>query len=63
MSTQREAVCHLEFLEDLQHWIEADRRHARPNPRRTARRLLELMRAWLRDPCSGIGKPEPLKVH
>lgn len=28
---------------------------------RTARRLLELMRAILRDPFSGIGKPEPLK--
>jgi toxin YoeB len=28
MSTQREAVCHPEFLEDLQHWIETDRRHA-----------------------------------
>jgi len=58
MSTQREAVCHPEFLEDLQHWIETDRRHARQNPRR----LLELMKAVLRDPCSGIGKPEPLKV-
>ena len=53
MSTQREAVCHLEFLEDLQHWIESDRK--------TARRLLELMKAVLRDPFSGIGKPEPLK--
>jgi len=58
MSTQREAVCHPEFLEDLQHWIEADRRHARQNPRR----LLELMKAVLRDPFSGIGKPEALKV-
>jgi len=28
---------------------------------RTAKRLLELMRAILRDPFSGIGKPEPLK--
>jgi len=62
MSTHREAVCHPEFLEDLQHWIETDRRHARQNPRRTARRLLELMKAVLRDPFSGIGKPEPLKV-
>jgi toxin YoeB len=53
MSPQREAVCHPEFLEDLQHWIETDRR--------TARRLLELMKAVLRDPLSGIGKPEPLK--
>jgi len=53
MSTQREAVCHPEFLEDLQHWIETDRR--------VARRLLDLMKAVLRDPFSGIGKPEPLK--
>lgn len=53
MSTQREAVCHPEFLEDVQHWIETDRR--------TARRLVELMKAALRDPFTGIGKPEPLK--
>jgi toxin YoeB len=53
MSQEREAVCHPEFLEDLQHWVETDRR--------TARRLLELMKAILRDPFSGIGKPDPLK--
>ena len=53
MSTQRGAVCHPEFLEDLQHWIETDRR--------VARRLLDLMKAVLRDPFRGIGKPEPLK--
>jgi len=53
MSSQREAVCQPEFLEDLQHWIEVDRR--------TARRLLELMKAVLRDPFTGIGKPEPLQ--
>ena len=53
MSTQREAVCHPEFLQDLQHWIETDRR--------TARRLVELMKAALRDPFTGIGRPEPLK--
>jgi toxin YoeB len=60
MSSQREAVCHPEFLEDLQHWIEADRPHASQQPHRTARRLLELMKAVLRDPFTGIGKPEPL---
>ncbi|MFM7361723.1 MAG: Txe/YoeB family addiction module toxin [Cyanobium sp.] len=53
MSQEREAVCHPEFLEDLQHWVETDRR--------TVLRLLELMKAILRDPFSGIGKPEPLK--
>jgi toxin YoeB len=52
MSTRRQAVCHPEFLDDLQHWIATDQR--------TARRLLELIRAVLRDPFSGIGKPEPL---
>lgn len=53
MSAQREAVCHPEFLDDLQPWINTDRR--------MAKRLLELMRAVLRDPFQGIGKPEPLK--
>lgn len=47
------AVCHPEFLEDWRHWVDTDPR--------TARRLLELMRAILRDPRSGIGKPEPLR--
>ncbi|MDR3068835.1 MAG: Txe/YoeB family addiction module toxin [Cellulomonas sp.] len=46
-------VCHPEFLEDLLYWVTTDRR--------TARRLLELVKATLRDPSGGIGKPEPLK--
>jgi len=29
--------------------------------RRTAKKLLELARAMLKDPFEGIGKPEPLK--
>lgn len=37
MSVQRQAVCHPEFRENLQHWIDSDRR--------TARRLLDLMQA------------------
>lgn len=49
----RVAVCHPEFLEDLRHWVE--------NDRRTARRLLDLVEATLRAPFSGPGKPEPLK--
>lgn len=49
----RVAVCHPEFLEDLRHWVETDRR--------TAKRLLELVRPILQDPHDGIGKPEPLK--
>ena len=53
MSAQWQAVVHPEFLEDLDHWVRHDPR--------TAKRLLELMRAILRDPFSGIGKPESLK--
>lgn len=53
MAPKHLAVCHPEFLEDLQYWIQCNRR--------VARRLLELMQAILRDPFSGIGKPEPLR--
>ena len=49
----RLAICHPEFLEDLQHWVE--------QYRRTARRLMQLMKAVMRDPFNGIGKPEPLR--
>ena len=47
------AICHPEFLEDLQYWVEQDRR--------TAKRLMQLMKAVMRDPFHGIGKPEPLR--
>ena len=50
---EREAVFHPEFRQDLRYWIEADRR--------TALRILELVEAVLRDPFTGIGRPEPLK--
>ena len=53
MSQEWQAVVHPEFLDDLQHWVRHDPR--------TARRLLELMRAILKDPFRGIGKPEPLR--
>ena len=53
MSQSWQAVIQPEFLEDLEHWVRHDPR--------TAKRLIELMRAILRDPFSGIGKPEPLK--
>ena len=49
----RLAISHPEFLEDLQHWVEQDRR--------TAKRLMQLMKAMMRDPFHGIGKPEPLR--
>ena len=49
----RQAVFQREFLEDLRHWVETDRR--------TALRALDLIEAILRDPFQGIGKPESLK--
>lgn len=52
MAPAWQAVVRPEFLDDLQHWIRHDPR--------TARRLLELMRANLQAPFRGIGKPEPL---
>jgi len=48
-----EAVFQLEFRQDLRYWVETDRR--------VALRALELVENILRDPFSGIGKPEPLK--
>jgi len=50
---EREAVFHSEFRQDLRYWVETDRR--------TALRILELIEAAVRDPFTGIGKPEPLK--
>jgi len=49
----REAVFHPEFRQDLRYWIETDRK--------VALRAFELMEGILRDPFTGIGKPEPLK--
>ena len=49
----REAVFHPEFREDLRYWVETDRK--------VALRVLDLVETVLRDPFTGIGKPEPLK--
>ncbi len=49
----RETVFHHEFRQDLRYWVETDRK--------AALRIFELMEAILRDPFTGIGKPEPLK--
>jgi len=49
----RDAVFHPEFREDLRYWVATDRR--------IALRLFDLIEAIMRDPTSGIGKPEPLK--
>jgi len=48
-----EAVFQTEFQQDLLYWVETDRR--------VALRAPELVENILRDPFSGIGKPEPLK--
>jgi toxin YoeB len=44
-----------QFLEDLVHWVSVDPR--------VAQRLLRLVTEAVRDPFSGIGKPEPLKYR
>jgi toxin YoeB len=49
----RDAVFHSEFREDLRYWIETERK--------VALRAFALIEAILRDPFTGIGKPEPLK--
>jgi toxin YoeB len=50
---KREAVFQPEFIEDLRYWVETDRK--------TALRALSLIEAILREPTSGLGKPEHLK--
>ena len=50
---ERDAVFHPEFLEDLRYWVETDRK--------VALRAFDLIEAIMRDPFTGIGKPEPLK--
>jgi toxin YoeB len=51
--TERQAVFHPEFRDDLKDWVESDRK--------VALRVLDLVEAAMRDPFTGIGKPEPLK--
>lgn len=50
---KRVAVFEPEFIDDLCYWVEQDRR--------IALKALELIEAVLREPFTGIGKPEPLK--
>lgn len=52
-NVEREAVFQPEFRQDLRYWVETDRK--------IALRAMELVESILRDPFSGIGKPEPLK--
>lgn len=52
-SPERIAVFHPEFIEDLHYWVKTDRK--------VATKALDVVDAVTRDPCTGIGKPEPLK--
>lgn len=49
----REAIFQPEFRDDLRYWVETERK--------VALRAFNLIAAIMRDPFSGIGKPEPLK--
>jgi toxin YoeB len=50
---ERLAVFHPEFIEDLRYWVEQDRR--------VALKAFDFIEAILRQPFTGVGKPEPLK--
>lgn len=47
------AVFQPEFIEDLKYWVKTNRK--------VSLRALDIVQAILRDPFSGIGKPEALK--
>lgn len=49
----RDAVFQPEFRADLKYWVKKDRK--------IALKVLGIVDAVLRDPFTGIGKPEPLK--
>lgn len=51
--SERDAVFGPDFREDLRFWAKADRK--------TLLRGLDLVEAIMREPLSGIGKPEPLR--
>ena len=50
---ERLLVFDRDFLDDLNHWVQTDRK--------VALKILSLVEAVSRDPFGGIGKPEPLK--
>ena len=52
-AVERAAVFQPGFREDLKYRVKTDRK--------AALRILELVEAVMRDPFTGIGKPEPLK--
>jgi toxin YoeB len=49
----RDAVFQPEFRDDLCYWVKTDRK--------IALRALAIVEAILREPLSGMGRPEPLK--
>ncbi len=51
--SSREAVFQPEFREDLRYWVKTNRK--------VALRAFALIEAVMRDPFTGLGKPEPLK--
>jgi len=51
----REAVLQPEFIEDLEYWVGTDRK--------TALRVIKMVKEILRDPFEGTGKPEPLRYE
>ncbi len=53
MPTEWQIVIQVRFLEDLEFWIDTDRK--------TALKIITLMKDIRRDPFSGTGKPEQLK--
>ncbi len=53
--SEREAVFHPEFREDLRYWVKTDRN--------TALRAFTLIEEIIRNPFTGIGQPEPLKFN
>jgi len=52
-SSQRQSVFQVEFREDLRFWVETNQR--------VALKVLDLVESVMREPFSGLGKPEPLK--
>ena len=50
---KRDAVFHPEFRDDLRYWVRTDRK--------VSLRAFDLIEAIMRDPFTGIGKPEPLR--
>ena len=51
--SKRDAVFHPEFRDDLRYWVRTDRK--------VCLRAFDLIEAIMRDPFTGIGKPEPLR--